>query len=122
MTYTLDYLKTNQNKPLKFTLDFKDEIRNLAMVEDIDTCYVSGTYSFTNSRYLNFTLDVKAEITMLASDTLNPIKHLIEFTLVDEVSETSKTEYKIKDNQIDFYEMVWGWFITEIPYRIFERD
>jgi|SRR5690554_575037 len=122
MTYTLDYLKANQNKPLEFTLDFKDEIKGLVLVEDIKTCYVNGTFSFTHSRYLNFTLKVKAEVVLLAADTLNPINHLVEFTLIDEVSDSSKTEYKINDNKIDFYEMVWGWFITEIPYRIFERD
>lgn len=122
MTYTLDYLKANQNKPLKFTLNFKDEAKELVMVEDIATCYVEGTYKFKNNRYLNFTLNVKAEVTLLAADTLNPIKHLVQFTLIDEVSDNFQTEYKINNNQIDFYDLVWGWFITEIPYRIFERD
>lgn len=122
MTFTLDYLKENQNKPLDFTLEFQDEVKNLVMVQDISSCSVKGSYSFTHSRYLNFILNVKAEVTLLAADTLNPIKHLVEFSLIDEVSDTTKTEYQIKDNKIDFYEMVWGWFITEIPYRVFERD
>lgn len=122
MTYTIDYLRANQNRPLDFTLDFKDEIKELVMVEDIETCFVKGTFSFKHSRYLDFKLDVKANVTLLAADTLNPIKHVVEFTLIDEVSETTQTEYKIKDGKIDFYEMVWGWFITEIPYRVFERD
>jgi len=122
MIYTLDYLRENQNKPLKFTLDFKDEAKELVMVEDIETCFVSGSYSFSHSRYLNFILDIRAEITLIASDTLNPIKHIVEFQLIDEVSDTTKTEYQIKGDKIDFYEMIWGWFITEIPYRIFERD
>lgn len=122
MIITLDYLKENRNKPLNLKLDFSKETKELAMVEEIGECSVSGHYSFSYSRYLNFELDVKAEITMLASDTLNPIKHTVEFTLVDEVSDTSQTEYQIKNESIDFYELIWGWFITEIPYGIYEKD
>ena len=122
MTYTLDYLNKHQNEPLSFTLDFKNEAKELVMVEDIDTCFVKGTYSFSHSQYLNFELDVKAEITMLASDTLKPIKYIVEFKLIDEVSNTTKTEFQIKNFEIDFYELVWGWFITEIPYGVYEKD
>ena len=92
------------------------------MVEDIDTCFVKGTYSFSHSQYLNFELDVKAEITMLASDTLKPIKYIVKFKLIDEVSNTTKTEFQIKNFEIYFYELVWGWFITEIPYGVYEKD
>lgn len=122
MIYTLEYLRANQNKPLEFTLDFKDELKGLVMVEDIKTCYVSGNFQFTHSRCLRFKLAVHAEVTLLASDTLNPIPHTVKFTLVDEVSDTDETEYKINTDKIDLYEMVWGWFITEIPYRAKERD
>lgn len=122
MIYTLNYLNEHRNKPLNFTLDFSKEVEGLIMVEHIGECSVTGTYSFANSRYLEFDLDVKAEVIVLASDTLNPIKLNIEFNLIDDVSETTKTEYQINNEAIDFYELVWGWFITEIPYRIFEED
>lgn len=122
MIYTLDFLKEHRNKPLNFTLDFSKEVKDLVMVEQIGECSVKGTYTFAHNTYLEFELDVKAEVIMLASDTLNPIKINVEFTLIDEVSETTKTEYKIKDDAIDFYELVWGWFITEIPYWIYERE
>ncbi len=93
----------------------------MIMVEDIGQCFVSGSYSFLYSTHIRFELDIKVDLTLIAADTLNPINFPLEFKLIDEVSYSSETEYKIKDDKVDLYEMVWGWLAAEMPYGIFEK-
>ncbi len=121
MIYTLDYLKQRNGQPLNFKLNFKKEIEDMIMVEDIGQCFVSGSYSFLYSTHIRFELDIKVDLTLIAADTLNPINFPLEFKLIDEVSYSSETEYKIKDDKVDLYEMVWGWLAAEMPYGIFEK-
>ena len=70
---------------------------------------------------MEFSLDVSVELTYLTSDTLKEKKYKLEFHLDDEVSDTSETEYKIIDNKVDIYELVWGWLAAEMPLHIYEN-
>ncbi|NMA05601.1 MAG: hypothetical protein GX931_04435 [Acholeplasmataceae bacterium] len=121
MIYTLLELKENQFYGIDLEIDYKKELKNLDIIEDIDICYVKGTYKFLYSTYLEFSLDVSVELTYLTSDTLKEKKYKLEFHLDDEVSDTSETEYKIIDNKVDIYELVWGWLAAEMPLHIYEN-
>ncbi len=102
-------------------MNFKKEIDEMIMVEDISDCFVKGSFEFITSSFIRFNLDVEVELNLITSDTLKLIKYPLSFKIQDEVSDTSETEYKIINNQIDFYELVWGWLVTEIPNNIYEK-
>lgn len=120
VVYTLLELKENQFHGIDLEIDYKKELKLLDMIEDIGICYVKGSYKFIYSTYLEFKLDVSVELTYLTSDTLKPKKYQLNFHLEDEVSDTSQTEYKVIDNKVDVYELVWGWLVAEMPLNIYE--
>lgn len=121
MVFTLLELKENQFHGLDLEIDYKKELKLLDMIEDIGLCHVKGSYKFLYSTYLEFDLDVSVELTYLTSDTLKPKTVELNFRLEDEVSDTTKTEYKIIDNKIDIYELVWGWLVAEMPLNVYEH-
>ena len=40
----------------------------------------------------------------------------------NELANNDKTEYQIKDGKIDLYELVWGWFVAEMPLIVYEKE
>lgn len=120
MIYTLDYLKKHAVEGIHVVLDFKRELETTDLIADIGPCQVNGSYQFIYSRAVEFTLDVKVDITIISADTLNPILYPLHFTITEEVSDTSEAEFKISEDKIDLYELVWGWLVAEIPYVVYE--
>lgn len=120
MIYTLKELKDNQFRGIDLTLDYKKELKNLDMIQDIGPCYVKGTYMFLYSREIEFDLEVSVELIYMTSDTLSEKKYLLEFNINDIVSDSTQAEYQITDDKIDIYEIVWGWLAAEMPLNVYE--
>ena len=120
MIYTLDYLKKHVGNSINEVLDFKKELETIDLITDIGPCHVNGTYQFIYSRAVEFILDIKVDITITSADTLNPILYPLHFTITEEVSDTSDAEFKISEDKINLYELVWGWLVAEIPYVVYE--
>ncbi|MCK9166153.1 MAG: hypothetical protein WCS12_03740 [Acholeplasmataceae bacterium] len=122
MTYTLLYLKQHQTEGIDLSLDFNKEVELLSEVTKIGPCHVKGNYRFLDDNYLSFNLKAVAEVTFVAADTLNLIKKRVEVQIEDELANNDKTEYQIKDGKIDLYELVWGWFVAEMPLIVYEKE
>lgn len=120
MIYTLDFLKNHAGDGIHEVLDFKRELETTDLISDIGPCQVDGSYQFIYSRSVAFTLEVKVDIFIISADTLNPILYPLHFTITEEVSDTSEAEFKISENKINLYELVWGWLVAEIPYVVYE--
>ncbi len=120
MMLTMTYLKQHQVEGLNLELNFSKEVENLSNIKIIDSCSVTGNYVFLGDDIIEFNLVAKAEVTFEAADTLNLIKRTIEVKIDDEVS--FETEYKIVNDKIDLYELVWGWFISEVPLLVYEKE
>lgn len=120
MIYTLKELKDNQFRGIDLTLNYKKELKNLDMVQDIGPCYVKGTYTFLYSKEIEFDLEVSVELIYITSDTLSEKKYLLEFNINDIVSDSTQSEYRIIDDKVDIYEIVWGWLAAEMPLNVYE--
>lgn len=120
MLLTMTYLKQHQSEGLNLEIDFSKEIENLTDIKKIGNCSVTGNYVFLGDSVIEFNLIVRAEVTFVAADTLNLIKRTIEVNIDDEVS--YETEYKIVNEKINLYELVWGWFISEVPLTVYEKE
>lgn len=120
MLLTLDELRRNIDRELSFTLDFKKDIENMPSILDIETCFVEGTFSFSYSRYVRFNLDVKVDLIVAEARTLEPIRYPLEFTIEDDISDTSDVEFKLKEDSVDLRELVWGWLVAEMPYTVYK--
>ncbi len=120
MNYTVTYLKQHQSEGINLEMDFSKEINGLPEIVKIDSCTVTGNYTFLNDSIIEFHLLAKADVTFQAADTLNLIKRTVEVLINDEVSDDS--EYKIVNDKINLYELVWGWFISEVPLTVYEKE
>lgn len=120
MIFTMTYLKQHQTEGINLEMDFSKEIESLTEIESIDSCIVTGKYIIFDENTVEFNLTAKADVTFIAADTLNLIKRTIEVKIDDEVS--LETEYKLINDKINLYELVWGWFISEVPLAVYEKE
>lgn len=120
MKYSLTYLKQHQSEGINLEIDFSKELNLLTDVKKISKCVVKGNYSIVDYDYVRFSLTVSAVVTFIAADTLKEIDREINVIINDDVS--FDTEYKIINEMIDLYELVWGWFVAEIPLIVYEKE
>ncbi len=120
MILTLNDLHTQQSKPFEFTLDFKKEMEQSSSISEISKALVSGAYMFLDDETIRFNLEVSLTVTVIAADTLNPIEVPMHIQILDDVSKND-TEYRIINDRVDLYELVWGWVAAEMPYGVFEH-
>lgn len=120
MKLTLNELENNYKRTLQFTLDFKKEIIDSSSITNISDAIVEGAYQFLDNK-INFYFEVSLTVTIIASDTNNPVEVPMHVIINDDVSDEETSEYKINNNRVDLYELIWGWVAAELPYGVFEH-
>lgn len=125
MKWSLQMLEKIVVSPTPFcsTFDFKDDIKDLEDVYDIDTAYVEGQIIKVGIQTYQFDFSIVVNITMACSLTLEPVIYQMN-EKYSEIYSTEKNEdwFLIEKNTIDLREMVWSNIVMSLPIRIVRDD
>ena len=125
MKWSLLQLNKIQKFPYSFKteLDFKETIKDIDDIYDIDTVYVEGEIYRLDDETYQFKYQIRTKLVLQCSLTLDPV----DYDFINDYDEIfSKEEnddyFLIENNTIDLDEIVWSNIIIDKPINVHKED
>ena len=109
---------------IKDSISIPKEYLNNTDIRNISNVNVEGII-YGDSLSLNLDINVKCNLTLICSVTLNDVDYPIDINIneiIDTNDENNENFIKIINNTIDLLPIIWQNILVEVPIRVVSKD
>ncbi len=127
MLMELDLTKLNNNEKINLDEEVSFDLKEYPSKEiiDLSSIHVIGEVFYNASDNLEINLNIKGEMTLKDSITLEPLSYPIDINISEEYDLNDKyleEYYEKEQNILDIKKILWENIVLEVPMRLTKSD